>query len=112
MSVLDIVFGEDIVLDQEAFDKAISDFAALGVQLNKLRSDIEEMLNELKAGFDTPAGAKLINSCEENLFKPLDDQKLVLDHISKSLSDSKRLYESVFNEYESLQAAINQVNNN
>lgn len=106
------VFGEDIILDEEAFDTAISDFAALGVQLQQLRSDIEDMLRVLKAGFDTPAGVKFINSCENNLFKPLDAQKLVIDHIANSLAESKQAYESVFREYESLQTAINQVKNN
>lgn len=110
MSIADVVFGEDIVLDEAAFNTAISDFAALGEQLQQLRIDIEDMLNILKAGFDTPAGAKFISSCEKNLFQPLDAQKLVLDHISKSLSESKQAYESVFREYEALQTAINQVN--
>jgi len=110
MSIADVVFGEDIVLDEAAFNTAISDFAALGEQLQQLRIDIEDMLNILKAGFDTPAGAKFISSCEKNLFQPLDAQKLVLDHISKSLLESKQAYESVFREYEALQAAINQVN--
>ena len=110
MSIADVVFGEDIVLDEAAFNTAISDFAALGEQLQQLRTDIEEMLNILKTGFDTPAGAKFISSCEKNLFQPLDAQKIVLDHISKSLSESKRAYESVFREYEALQATINQFN--
>lgn len=105
-------FEEDIVLDEEAFDAAIRDFASLGTQLQRLRSDIEDMLNVLKAGFNTPAGVKFINSCETNLFKPLDAQKLVIDHISSSLEESKTAYESVFREYESLQTAINQVKNN
>lgn len=110
MGIVDVVFGEDIVLDEEAFTTAISDFAALGERLQKLRTDIEDMLNILKAGFDTPAGAKFISSCEKNLFQPLDAQKLVLEHISGSLSESRQAYESVFREYEALQAVINQVN--
>ncbi len=105
-------FNENIVLDEEAFETAKTDFEALGGQLQNLRNDIEAMLNTLKAGFDTPAGVKFINSCESNLFAPLDAQKLVIDHISGSLADSKNAYESVFREYESLQSAINQVKNN
>ena len=56
MSVMDVIFGEDIVLDEAAFTTAISDFAALGDQLQQLKNDIEDMLNILKSGFDTPAG--------------------------------------------------------
>ena len=110
MSVLDTVFSEDIVLDEAAFEQAVKEFAELGGQLKQLRSDIENMLTELKAGFDTPAGRKFISSCEKNLFEPLDAQKLVLDHISDSLSQSKQAYESVFREYEALQAEINKAN--
>lgn len=110
MSVMDVVFGEDIVLDEAAFDKAVADFAALSDQLQTLRNEIEEMLTALKAGFDTPAGRKFLGSCEKNLYEPMDAQKLVLDHISQSLQESKQAYASVFREYEALQAAINSVN--
>lgn len=110
MALTDVTFAKDLILDESAFQTAIQDFAALSEQLQQLRLDIEDMLNILKAGFDTPAGAKFINSCEKNLFQPLDAQKLVLDHISATLSQSKQAYESVFREYEALQTAINQAN--
>lgn len=111
MGVGNNVFSSDIVLDEDAFNTAISEFAQLSNKLQNLRQDIEDMLNILKIGFNTPAGAKFLNACEVNLFGPLDAQKLVLDHISSTLKDSKQAYESVFREYEELQAAINQVNN-
>lgn len=109
-AVTDIVFGEDIVLDEEAFQRASDDFLALGTQLQELRGKIEEMLETLKSGFNTPAGVKFINSCEANLFAPLDAQKLVIEHISQTLLLSKQSYESVFREYEALQSVIKQVN--
>ena len=112
MSVFNPIIGGDVVLDEAAFDKAIADYAALSDKLKKLRSDIEDMMSVLKAGFDTPAGVKFINACEANIFKPLDDQKLVLDHISTTLSEAKQSYSSVFSEYENLQTAIRQVNIN
>ena len=105
----DIVFGKDIVLDEDAFQRASDDFLALGTQLEQLRTKIEEMLNTLKTGFNTPAGVKFINSCEANLFEPLDAQKLVIDHISETLLLSKQSYDSVFREYEALQSQINQI---
>ena len=112
MNVVDVIFRDDIVLDEEAFNTAMTEFADLSQKLQSLRNDIEEMLNTLKSGFDTPAGRKFLNACEANLFRPLDDQKLVLDHISSTLRDSRVKYESVFNEYESLQQMINNVPNN
>lgn len=107
---MDTVFSEDLILDEAAFDQAVADFAELGVQLSKLRQEIESMLTTLKVGFDTPAGRKFISSCEKNLFAPLDAQKLVLDHISETLSESRQAYESVFREYEALQAEIEKAN--
>lgn len=109
MSIMDVVFGEDIVLDEAAFHKAVSELAALAEQLQQLRAGIEDMLNKLKVGFDTPAGAKFVNACERNLVQPLEAQKLVLNHMHQSLSESKRAYEKVFREYEQLQAAINRI---
>lgn len=109
-TVMDVVFGEDIVLDEDAFQHASDDFLALATQLQDLRTKIEEMLNTLKEGFNTPAGVKFINSCEKNLFAPLDAQKLVIEHISETLLLSKQSYDSVFREYEALQSMINQAN--
>ena len=34
MNVIDVAFSEDIVLDEEAFDKAIEDFSSLLIPLN------------------------------------------------------------------------------
>ena len=109
MNVFDVVFSEDIVLDEEAFNAAIRGFEELGQMLQKLREDVEDMVNALKTGFDTPAGRKFVQACEDNLYKPLDDQKLVLDHISETLNQSKDKYQSVFNAYDDLQKAINSV---
>ena len=104
--------SHDIILDEEAFSSAANDFADLGKRLDRLRQDVTDMVNTLKTGFNTPAGEIFIKSCETNLFKPLDDQKLVLDHISETLGDARQAYESVFREYEALQTEINQKGNN
>ena len=109
MNVFDVVFSEDIVLDEEAFNTAIRGFEELGQMLQKLREDVEEMVSTLKKGFDTPAGRKFVQACEANLYKPLDDQKLVLDHISETLEQSREKYQSVFDAYDELQRAINSV---
>ena len=105
------LFNKDIVLDEAAFEQAAKDFDALGIRLQNLRNDIEEMMDILKEGFNTPAGVKFINACEKNLYTPMDAQKLVLEHIATTLKDSRTAYASVFREYESLQNTINQVKN-
>lgn len=99
-------FGKDILIDEEAFIKASNDLILLSGRLQTLRDDIEAMLDTLKKGFDTPAGAKFYNSCRTNLLKPLDDQKLVIDHISQVLKTSKSKYQSVFDSYRSLNNSI------
>lgn len=109
MSVTDGIGNVDIVLDDQAFTKAIEDFEALGRRLQTLRTDVEEMLNILKAGFRTPAGVKFITSCEANIFEPLDDQAKVIQHIKDTLQESKQSYDSVFREYESLQTKIKNI---
>ena len=106
MSVSFSAFPKDIVLDDNAFSTAANEFADLSSKLQALRNEVEEMINTLKVGFDTPAGRQFISSCEANLYEPLDAQKLVLDHISETLRNSMEAYESVFREYDSLQSYV------
>lgn len=104
------IYG-DLIIDEEAFDKAVEDFSQLSSKLQALRTDVEEIVNGLKTGFDTPAGRLFINSCEKNLFEPLDAQKIVLDHISSSLKEARQTYSSVFDEYDSFQTTIKESGN-
>lgn len=102
----DIEFGMDILLDESAFQAATSDLSALSTRLQHLRATIESMLDTLQQGFDTPAGTKFIDSCKNNLLAPLDDQKLVIAHISETLAIARQSYASVFSEYQQLNASI------
>lgn len=106
MGYSDFIFGKDIVLDEEAFSKAINDFNNLQSEMNTLKQDIQQMLNEIKEGFNTPAGRKFIQSCEANLLKPMDDQIIVLQHISENLQTSNNEYRSVFEGYKQLNSKI------
>jgi uncharacterized protein YukE len=101
-----MILGLDIIIDEEAFNTAVNDMRSLEQKLQALRNDTEDMINTLKTGWDTPAGRKFVASCEKNLYKPLDDQKLVLQHISDTLNDSRTAYQSVFSEYQDLQNTI------
>lgn len=95
MSVLDVVFGEDIVLDEAAFNTAISDFAALGTQLQQLRTDIEDMLKDLAAGFNTPAGTKFIQSCKKIYFNRWMRKKscwIIFQNLFRSQSSCTNLF--------------------
>lgn len=101
-----IKFPKDMVLDDVEFAKAKSDLDALGRNMDKLKTDIEDMLSVLKKGFDTPAGHKFISSCENNLLKPLQQQKLVIDHVAENLEYAKSEYTSVFEKYKELNSLI------
>lgn len=107
MGALSALFNEDIVLDEEAFQRAAEEFAALSEQLQQLDNEIEEMLQTLQKGFDTPAGRKFVQSCRTNLQRPMEDQKNVLIHISQTLADVREKYKVVFEEYSALNSAVN-----
>ncbi len=110
MGLISALFSEDIILDEEAFKKASDDFAALSIRLHNLDEEIEDMLLTLQKGFDTPAGKKFVEACRNNLRQPMNDQKLVLEHISQTLAEVRVMYSKVFREYESLNAAIKAYN--
>ncbi|SFC28789.1 hypothetical protein [Ruminococcus albus] len=96
-----------LVLDEEAFDKGVEEFAELSTKISKLRKDIEDMLTTIESGFDTPAGHKFIDSCKNNLLEPLDKQEAVVKHISDTLKQCRQEYSSVFSEYNELVQLIN-----
>jgi hypothetical protein len=100
------ITGKDIVIDEEAFQKASDDLTALSGRMQQLRGDVENMLDTLKTGFDTPAGRKFYNSCHSNLVLPLEQQKVVLDHIAQVLKQSRSKYQSVFDAYRELNGSI------
>ena len=102
-----MIFNKDIIIDEDAFNEAVKEFNEMKDHLAQLKKDLAEMIAILEDGFNTPAGAKFINSVEANLFVPLTDQELVISHISESLNKAKTKYQSVFDEYEKLQNAIN-----
>jgi hypothetical protein len=100
------MFGRDIVIDEEAFIRAADRFDALVVKIQGIMNDVDDMLNKLQAGFDTPAGRKFCASCRANLMRPLNDQKLVIEHMSQMLRMAKSKYQSVFDAYGQLSNSI------
>ena len=92
-------FDTNIIIDEEAFMKAASQFDELSGKIDSLRADIDDMLNQLKTGFDTPAGKKFIASCENSLIPPLEEQKIVVTHIAENLRYAKQTYQTIFDDY-------------
>ena len=88
-----------IIIDEEELTVAANSFRELTQEVNALHKDIETMLNDLKTGFDTPAGRQFYNSCAEGLLKPITEQVIVIEHIADNLVQAKNIYSPVFDEY-------------
>ena len=108
MNFIEAVFNQDMVLDQDAFDRAAADFEDLRERIQRLRDEVDQALADLQTGFDTPAGRKFVTSCRNNLIKTLEEQRDVLNHISETIRSSNLEYSTVFHEYEALQTTIRQ----
>lgn len=109
VKIVDII-NRDITLDQDAFDSAAKKLEQLSKDMNDLKKEIQGLLDNLKTGFNTPAGEKFFKVYGENLIEPMAQQVIVIDHISKNLKEAKQLYDSVFEEYRMLNNKINNIN--
>lgn len=98
------LFSKDIVLDQEAFDRAISSFKSISADIQSLQNDINAQLDLLAVGYNTAAGRKFVNTCRETILKIMKEQTDIVDHVSENLQSAKSEYEQVF-------AAYNAMNN-
>lgn len=99
----------DILLDENAFNTAAGKMTTLSNDIKKLKEDINNLLTELKTGFDTPAGEKFLKSCEDGLLKALEDQANVIEHVSQNLTTARQSYQSVFEEYRNLNSMIGRI---
>lgn len=89
----------DIMLDEENLTLIANECAELASDVRALRKEVLDMLNDLKTGFDTPAGRKFYDSCASGLITPLDQQAIVMDHIAENIKNAKNMYQPVFDEY-------------
>lgn len=108
MSSADIVPSKNILLDSDKFKSAADQLAALSDEMSKLRQSISLLVDELEKGFSTPAGRKFIKSCRDGLLQPMDDQAVVIKHVSDNLNMARSKYESVFTEFQTLNNMIKQ----
>ena len=99
-----------MVLDQEAFQRASKRLSDLTRQIQELENMIEEMIRLVEQGMNTPAGRKLAKLGRDGLKTSIDDQKAVIQHVSETLEEAKRLYDDVFNEFTALNNKLNSYN--
>lgn len=100
------MFDKDIILNDEAFNEASTQLETLAKNMSALKSDIETLLSELKAGWQTPAGEKYFAACGNTLIQPMNDQVNVINHVSSNLKTAKNSYQTVFDDYKQLNEAI------
>ncbi|MBR1481563.1 MAG: hypothetical protein IJ598_01200 [Ruminococcus sp.] len=96
-----------ILIDEEEFAVAANSFRELSQEVRALHKDVSDMLNDLRTGFDTPAGRKFYNSCYAGLLLPLIEQVTVIEHIADNLTTAKNMYAPVFDEYRDLVNDLN-----
>ncbi len=102
-------FKKDIVLDDLEFQRAVKRFDDLSNRINTLQEKVSKSLEDLRSGFDTPAGHKFFDVCGTKLLDPMKDQARVIKHVSDNLKDAKNSYQSVFDEFIELNNSIRNI---
>lgn len=94
--------NRDIIIDEEAFDRAATAFQELIDDIKALETNINDMLLQLSVGFNTPAGRKFMNAFRLYVIGPVVQQEIVIEQVCENLKIAKNGYQSVFDEYRQL----------
>lgn len=102
---------QDILLDSTALATAVTSMSELSGKVQQLKEDLETLYDGLASALQTPAGEAMDLKAKDILVKPIDDLKLIVDHISDTLNDitGTDYYQNVFDKYSELNQNI-QVN--
>jgi hypothetical protein len=112
MALFQTVFAKDMVIDDDEFVTASNRLTTLAERIEGLRTDITSCLDDLRAGFDTPAGRKFFAACDNKLLEPMKDQAIVINHVSENLALARSAYSTVFQEFSILNNSIRNIQNN
>lgn len=98
----------DITLDENAFNTASEEMAALKKRTEALKTKLEKMYGDLTTALDTPAGKQVEITADKVLIEPIDNLLLVIEHISDTLDEiiGKEHYKNVFIKFEKLNEDI------
>lgn len=100
------LFTKNILLDQDAFQTASAKLDQLVADIKSLRSDIEDMLDDLQTGFDSDAGRKFVSAVEGHLLTPLEQQQLTIEFTAGVLKQVIGTYEPSFTQFKVLNDSI------
>lgn len=100
------MFTQNIVIDEEAFQTASVRMDRLISDIISLRSDIEDMLEDLATGFDSEAGRKFLAAVRGHLLTPLEQQQQTIEFTAGVLRQVISTYEPSFTKFQALNNSI------
>jgi len=100
--------SQDILLDDTALSNASTEMKALAERTQLLKDTLSQLYDDLESALQTPAGEALELTAKDVLIKPIDDLKLIIDHISETLETIKGggYYKDVFDKFTELNQNI------
>lgn len=103
-----MALSQDIILDDNAFINASSDMEELKNRTEALKTKLEQMYDDLSTALDTPAGKAVELKAKDVLIEPIENLRLVIDHISSTLTEiiGTNYYKGVFVKFEELNNSI------
>lgn len=99
---------QDIIIDDSAFETASQSMDTLKNRTEELKTMLGEMYDNLSTALDTPAGKAIELKAKDVLIEPIENLRLVIDHISSTLTIIKGSghYKDVFVKFEELSNSI------
>jgi len=92
----------DILLDQNELDRASREMESLSSDVVNFKNTIEGLLDNLLIGFNTPAGRQFVATSREGVLNQLEQQAASIEHVANNLTEARDMYQSVFEEFASL----------
>lgn len=94
--------AKKILLDDAKLSEAAIKMTQIASDMTDLKKQIQGLLENMKSGYNTPAGRKFQEVCSTGLLQLFDDQIAVINHVAENLNTAKNEYQSVFDEYRAL----------
>lgn len=98
----------DILLDENAFDKASADMRTLEARTKQLKNKLEKMYKNMTTALETPAGKQVDYVSKEVLIAPIEDLMQVILHVSDTLTEiiGTGYYREAFIKFKELNESI------
>ncbi len=103
-----MALSRDITIDDAAFKVAAQGMKDLKKRAEDLKTKLEQMYDDLSTALDTPAGKAIELKAKDVLIEPIENLRLVIEHISSTLTEimGSGYYKDVFVKFEELNNSI------